>query len=188
MSGFASTPYNVAVGGTDFGDSFAGTNSTYWNSTNTATFGSARSYIPEIPWNDSCAGALLSSFEGFATPYGSTGFCNSTTGANFRTTGSGSGGPSGCATGLASWRYCGRQLRGLGEAFLAEFGGRCLRTACGICPTFRSFRPTDFGDTTTYFAGRILLMAGQLALGRRVDGRERAELRLLRRLSRDFRL
>ena len=100
VSGFASTPYNVAVGGTDFGDTFAGTNSTYWNTTNTAAFGSAKSYIPEIPWDDSCAGALVSSFEGFTTPYGSTGFCNSSTGADFRTTGSGSGGPSGCATGM----------------------------------------------------------------------------------------
>lgn len=99
VSGFASTPFNVAVGGTDFGDTFAGTNTTYWNATNTATFGSAKSYIPEIPWDDSCAGALVSSFEGFPAPYGTTGFCNSSTGANFRTTGSGSGGPSGCASG-----------------------------------------------------------------------------------------
>ena len=55
VSGLASTPYNVAVGGTDFGDTYAGTNSTYWSSTNTSTYGSALSYIPEIPWNDSCA-------------------------------------------------------------------------------------------------------------------------------------
>ena len=34
VSGFASTPYNVAVGGTDYGDTYAGTNSTYWNATN----------------------------------------------------------------------------------------------------------------------------------------------------------
>ena len=33
VSGFASTPYNVAVGGTDFIDTFNNTNSTYWNST-----------------------------------------------------------------------------------------------------------------------------------------------------------
>ncbi len=59
VSGFASTPYNVAVGGTDFGDTYAGTNSTYWNAANTSTYGSAKSYIPEIPWNDSCASALL---------------------------------------------------------------------------------------------------------------------------------
>jgi subtilase family serine protease len=103
VSGFASTPYNVAVGGTDFGDTFAGTSSTYWNATNTSTFGSAKSYIPEIPWNDSCASVLLSTKEGFATPYGTAGFCNSATGkADFLTTASGSGGPSGCASGSPS--------------------------------------------------------------------------------------
>jgi subtilase family serine protease len=103
VSGFASTQYNVAVGGTDFGDTDAGSNSTYWNTTNTSTFESAKSYIPEIPWNDSCAGVLLATFEGFATTYGSSGFCNSTTGKDdFLTTGAGSGGPSGCATGAAS--------------------------------------------------------------------------------------
>jgi subtilase family serine protease len=103
VSGFASTQYNVAVGGTDFGDTFAGSNSTYWNTTNTSTFESAKSYIPEIPWNDSCASVLLATFEGFATTYGTAGFCNSSTGeADFLTTASGSGGPSGCATGSAS--------------------------------------------------------------------------------------
>ena len=103
VSGFASTPYNVAVGGTDFGDTFAGTTSTYWNTTNTSTFGSAKSYVPEIPWNDSCASVLISTAEGFATTYGTAGFCNSSTGrADFLTTASGSGGPSGCATGTPS--------------------------------------------------------------------------------------
>ncbi len=103
VSGFASTPYNVAVGGTDFGDTDAGTTATYWNSTNTATFASAKSYLPEIPWNDSCAGTLLSTYAGYPTPYGSSGFCNSATGkADYLTTASGSGGPSGCATGTAS--------------------------------------------------------------------------------------
>jgi len=103
VNAFASTPYNVAVGGTDYGDTFAGTNSTYWNSGNTATFGSAKSYIPEIPWNDSCASVLLATFaSGSGTTYGSSGFCNSTAGQQFLTTASGSGGPSGCATGTPS--------------------------------------------------------------------------------------
>ncbi|GAA3759492.1 S53 family peptidase [Terriglobus aquaticus] len=103
VSGFASTPYNVAVGGTDFGDTYAGTNSSYWNSTNTSTFASAKSYIPEIPWNDSCASQLIASKSGYSTTYGTSGFCNSTTGKQYYlTTGSGSGGPSGCATGKAS--------------------------------------------------------------------------------------
>jgi hypothetical protein len=58
VSGFASTPYNVAVGGTDFDQ--ANRISTYWNTVPTSdsitpTPASAKSYIPEIPWNDTCA-------------------------------------------------------------------------------------------------------------------------------------
>jgi subtilase family serine protease len=103
VSGFASTPYNVAVGGTDFGDTATAKNSSYWNSTNDSTYASAKSYIPEIPWNDSCASQLISTAEGYSVPYGRSGFCNSSTGRlNFLSTGSGSGGPSGCATGKAS--------------------------------------------------------------------------------------
>ncbi len=102
VSGFASTPYNVAVGGTDFIDTYNNTNSTYWSSTNSMIDGSAKGYVPEIPWNDSCAGELLALFEGNPTTYGSSGFCNSSAGSSFLTTGSGSGGPSGCATGTAS--------------------------------------------------------------------------------------
>ncbi|HEY9157346.1 choice-of-anchor D domain-containing protein [Candidatus Binatus sp.] len=102
VSGFTSTPYNVSVGGTDFGDTYAGTVSSYWGSTNSSTDGSALSYVPEIPWNDSCAGELLSSFEGYPSPFGTLGFCNSTPGKSFLTTVSGSGGPSGCAAGTPS--------------------------------------------------------------------------------------
>jgi len=49
VNAFASTPNNVAVGGTDFSDTYSGTNATYWNSSNTSAFGSAISYLPEIP-------------------------------------------------------------------------------------------------------------------------------------------
>ena len=104
VSGFATTPYNVAVGGTDFEDTYLNENSTYWNSTNSSTYESAKSYIPEIPWNDSCAGELLAKFEtGSSTTYGSKGFCNTTTGEdNFLGVVGGSGGPSACATGTPS--------------------------------------------------------------------------------------
>jgi subtilase family serine protease len=102
VSGFASTPYNVAVGGTDYGDTYSGSNSTYWSSTNSSTYESAKSYVPEIPWNDSCASVLIATIEGYSTTYGSSGFCNSRTGRDFLTTASGSGGPSGCATGSPS--------------------------------------------------------------------------------------
>ncbi len=102
VSGFTSTPYDVSVGGTDFGDTYAGTASSYWKSTNSSTYGSALSYVPEIPWNDSCAGELLSAYEGYSSPLGTDGFCNSGPGSSFLTTVSGSGGPSGCAYGAPS--------------------------------------------------------------------------------------
>ena len=99
VSGFASTPYNVSVGGTDFGDTALGTNSTYWGPTNSANYGSALSYVPEIPWNDSCANSILASYFGFSVGYGPGGFCGSDTGQYFLGVAAGSGGPSGCATG-----------------------------------------------------------------------------------------
>ena len=104
VSGFASTPFNVAVGGTDFGDTYAGTNSTYWSSTNNSVYGSAKSYVPEIPWNDSCASELIAShFGSTSVTYGPNGFCNTNIGKqNFLTVAGGSGGPSGCATGAPS--------------------------------------------------------------------------------------
>jgi subtilase family serine protease len=53
VNGLASTPYNVAVGGTDFDE--VNKWSTFWSATNSVTETSALSYIPEIPWNESCA-------------------------------------------------------------------------------------------------------------------------------------
>jgi Pro-kumamolisin, activation domain/Bacterial Ig-like domain (group 3) len=51
VSGLASTPFNVAVGGTDFANP-----ANYFNTTSDSTTqNSAKSYVPEITWNDSCA-------------------------------------------------------------------------------------------------------------------------------------
>ena len=64
VSSFSSTAWNVSAGGTDFQDTYNNSNdpaygiNTYWNSTNTPTYGSARSYIPETTWNGSCASSL----------------------------------------------------------------------------------------------------------------------------------
>jgi len=62
VSGIASTPYNVAMGGTDFDQ--AGNQAAFW-STCTATPCSTaplsvKGYIPETTWNDSCAATGLS--------------------------------------------------------------------------------------------------------------------------------
>ncbi len=45
--------------------------------------GSAKSYIPEIPWNDSCASTLITNIEGYNVPYGANGFCNSPLGEEY---------------------------------------------------------------------------------------------------------
>jgi len=87
-------------GGTDFADTFFNENSTYWSSTNGRYFNSALSYIPEIPWNDSCASQLIAQSLGFPVTYGDAGFCNSTTGEDFYLiVAASTGGPSSCAFG-----------------------------------------------------------------------------------------
>jgi Pro-kumamolisin, activation domain/Bacterial Ig-like domain (group 3) len=68
VSGLATTQFNVAVGGTDFDDATNPT--TYWNSTNGTGLVSAKHYIPETAWNDSCAATATT---------GSLGTCASVT-------------------------------------------------------------------------------------------------------------
>src|SRR6202795_3981335 len=58
VSGLASTPFNVAVGGTDFDASAQPVTppNPYWSATNGPTFASALQYIPETTWDYSlCA-------------------------------------------------------------------------------------------------------------------------------------
>ncbi|MGA8497162.1 MAG: protease pro-enzyme activation domain-containing protein [Xanthobacteraceae bacterium] len=95
----ASTPYAVATGGTDFSDTYFETSRTYWSSTNSPSYGSALSYIPEIPWNDTCASELTAIwFFGSNKTYGADGSCNRLGHFYLSNTG-GSGGPSACASG-----------------------------------------------------------------------------------------
>lgn len=99
VNGFASTAYNVAVGGTDFSDTSSKTTSTYWGGN-----GAALSYVPEIPWNNSCASSVLLNYLGQTAAYGSSGFCNTIFALQFSLDGTtaGSGGPSNCASGAPS--------------------------------------------------------------------------------------
>lgn len=84
VSGNASTPFNVAMGGTDFNDTTDA--STYWSSTNASgTSASALSYIPETTWNNSCAQQGLSACYVNSVP---------TDGTDLE---AGGGGPSNCA-------------------------------------------------------------------------------------------
>jgi subtilase family serine protease len=59
VNGVASTQFNVAVGGTDF-NQLTTSPTTFWNSTNTSnTQSSAKGYIPETTWNDSCTNLIF---------------------------------------------------------------------------------------------------------------------------------
>jgi subtilase family serine protease len=89
VNGLASTPFDTAVGGTDFEwckptiDSSGNIHgcpatssaaSPYWNANNNTTNGeSATGYVPEIPWNDTCENPIwanyLISFANNLTPY-----------------------------------------------------------------------------------------------------------------------
>jgi hypothetical protein len=60
VSGIASTPFNVAAGGTDFDFTATGYPLSFWNTTSGANFRTAKGYIPETTWNDSCAQSGLS--------------------------------------------------------------------------------------------------------------------------------
>ncbi|MBZ5547645.1 MAG: Ig-like domain repeat protein [Acidobacteriia bacterium] len=92
VNGLASTPFNVAVGGTDFAQ-FTTDPATYWNSTNDPiTQASAKRYIPETTWNDSCANPLFQFVTGgTANPETN---CNNSSFSNFLDLWGGSGGPS----------------------------------------------------------------------------------------------
>jgi subtilase family serine protease len=96
VNGLASTPYNIVVGGTDFYMPNGGT--AFWNTTNNATTqASAKGYIPEVSWNESCANPVFNTTGVFSgqTPEQ---VCNSgvAAGAGLLSVVGAGGGPSAC--------------------------------------------------------------------------------------------
>jgi subtilase family serine protease len=107
--------YAVDVGGTDFmaqynADAHGIPVSRFWSGVNDpTTLQSALSYIPEIPWNDSCASPQRYGdpvYGGYKVAYGPGGFCNTSLARKdgFQNTGAGSGEPSTCFTGKPAIR------------------------------------------------------------------------------------
>jgi Pro-kumamolisin, activation domain/Bacterial Ig-like domain (group 3) len=91
VNGLASTAFNAAVGGTDFNEYQTWTN--YWNSTNApVTQASAKGYIPETTWNDSCTNGLLASVQGGVSNPETN--CNNATFKSLLVSEAGSGGTS----------------------------------------------------------------------------------------------
>jgi hypothetical protein len=84
VSGFASTPYDVAVGGTMFAEK--GRDADFWLANNRPDFSTAIGYIPENVWNETC------------DPTTDPNFC----GEGFYVLSSSSGGPSNCTESTVS--------------------------------------------------------------------------------------
>jgi hypothetical protein len=81
------------VGGTDFND--LTTAATYWNSANNSTTqASAKSYIPETTWNDTCTNPVFGTLLGFSTNAETN--CNNSQLVSFVSTIGSSGGKSSC--------------------------------------------------------------------------------------------
>ncbi|WP_458070126.1 S53 family peptidase [Rhodanobacter sp. BL-MT-08] len=79
---FATSPNVTGVGGTDLADIIDGTTSQYFASTPSAVGGTALSYVPEIPWNQSCGNGVAAKSLGYTRPVG---FCNDAIRASFGT-------------------------------------------------------------------------------------------------------
>ena len=95
VSGLASSPYDTAVGGTDFNwcnptvessGNLNGcqTSAPYWSTTNASTLASALGYIPEVPWNDTCTTpAGIGYLASFASYFGISGVNSAESACNF---------------------------------------------------------------------------------------------------------
>jgi subtilase family serine protease len=103
VNGWGDSQYITSVGGTDFRDMHDRTSSSFWGPNTGAPWATAKSYIPEIPWNDNCASILIAQYYGGTNvTYGANGFCNTGMGSHFFTLSSGGGGPSHCYSGSPS--------------------------------------------------------------------------------------
>lgn len=102
VNGDASSPYITGVGGTDFAWQIFSDQSDFWAASNSANGSNAVGYIPEIPWNGTCASNFLQDFlfsQDVAADTTTEASCNDTTNwGDFLLVTGGSGGKSSCIT------------------------------------------------------------------------------------------
>jgi subtilase family serine protease len=165
VNGLASTPFNVAVGGTDFAQ-FTTDPTTYWNQTNAPiTQQSVKGYIPETTWNDSCANPLFQFIQGGTTNAETN--CNNPSFSGFLDSAGGSGGKS-LAWLKPSWQTgtpadSARDLPDISlfssDGFLGSFYVICVKHLTGGVCDLNSF--AGFGGTSVAspaFAGIMALV------------------------------
>jgi subtilase family serine protease len=151
-NGYGSTPYNLSAGGTDFMDTYDAAHggpavTKYWNASNTSTYGSAKSYVPEIPWNNTCASSLIYTSKGYAEGYGASGFCSTTaakSGGYVALTG-GSGAPSSFSA-QPSWQTSVPGIPSTGHRYLPDVS---LFAANGVWNHYYVFCMSDTANGGT---------------------------------------
>lgn len=176
VNGLASTPFNAAVGGTDFNEYQKW--STYWNSTNNSTTQqSAKGYIPETTWNDSCTNSLFQTLPGGSTNPASN--CNNPNFSYYVESIAGSGGKS------ASWQKPtwqtgtptdnARDLPDISlfasNGFVGSFYVVCQKSATGGTCNLNNF--AGYGGTSVAspaFAGIMALVNHKTASAQGVPG------------------
>lgn len=137
---FATSANVTGVGGTDTADVLDGTTSKYFAPTHSVVGGSALSYVPEIPWNESCGNGVAAKSLGYNRAIG---FCNDVLRGNVAdypdvafTSEAGSGGPSSVVRKPAWQRQIFNaakdQSRDLPDVslFAGSFGGKTYVITC----------------------------------------------------------
>jgi subtilase family serine protease len=159
---FASSAYNVSAGGTDFSDIYqanGGGVGEYWYPQNSASFGSAISYVPEIAWSGQCSSPVYASFLEntanilYGTSYTPEAICNN---GNAQAAGLlqvvGGGGGVSSYVGLPTWQgVYGVGLSGNGSSITwRNQPDISLFASNGIWRHFLPFCNSDTGYACTY--------------------------------------
>ncbi len=173
---FATSPHVTGVGGTDTADVLDGTTNKYFQKSPAAYYVTAKSYVPEIPWNQSCGNEVAAKSMGYDS---SLAFCKAQLKFDpmgyYATSEAGSGGPSSVdakpvwqrlVTGAARDRS--RDLPDV-SLFAGSYGGHTYVVICDVyvpCdPTFSQGVELTGGTSLSapMFAGLQALVDQKLA-------------------------
>jgi subtilase family serine protease len=167
----ATSPHVTAVGGTDLADTLDGTTSQYFAPSPSVVGGSALSYVPEIPWNQSCGNGVAAKAAGYDS---AVAFCQALlsfdTLGYYLTSTAGSGGPSSIDA-KPAWQKtvfnaAKDQSRDIPDVALFA-GAYANRTWAVICTSYYPCSPQWSENVTTFNGGTSLsapMFAGIQAL------------------------
>jgi hypothetical protein len=155
VSGLASSPYDTAVGGTEFNEAQGGGDATFWNVTNSPTLVSVKGYIPEMVWNESCSVAQCGAAN--ANLFAGSGGTSSLYTATYQQ-----------GTGIPGLSFTNRALP---DVSLAAAGGHdgyllCFQRVCQAGPNQSFFIIGGTSASTPSMAGIMAVIEQKVNLGR----------------------